>query len=91
MVTWVVLQIHFTTTSEFIHTENQEQWIKIDAQLRSVIKSTMHTSLKLNFHTHALIKLLGLSINPTMRWIVISQEKLESGDIITTSINCNEQ
>jgi len=37
---------HLTTTVESVTIEHHEQWIEIDGQLYSIIKSTLHTSLK---------------------------------------------
>ena len=43
---------HLTTITEFVPTKHHEEWIKIDAQLCSVIESTIYTSLKPIFCPH---------------------------------------
>lgn len=44
MVKWLGYKSLLTTTGEFVPTKNREQWIKIDNQLHSVIKYTIHIS-----------------------------------------------
>jgi len=52
MVKWVVQQISSHYHAEFIPKAHREQWIKIDAQLCSIIKSIIYSSLKPVFCPH---------------------------------------
>lgn len=59
MVKWVGLgyKSHLSTIAESV---SREQWIKIDAQICSVIKFNVHTSLKLIFCPHETVHQFGV-------------------------------
>jgi len=52
MVSGLGYKSHLTTMVESIPIEKYKKLIKIDAELCSVIKSIIHTSLKLMLHSH---------------------------------------